>query len=150
MDKPILLRMTGIDKSFAGVRALNQVDFEVARGEVHALMGENGAGKSTLMKVLTGIYAKDAGTIEFDGKEISPKTALDAQREGISTIYQELNLVPFQRVYENIYLGREPRTKLGTIDRKKMIADAERVLMGMGISIDVDVRSTNTRRPFSR
>ncbi len=139
MDKPVLLRMTGIDKSFAGVRALSRVDFEVGRGEVHALMGENGAGKSTLMKVLTGIYSKDAGTIEFDGREISPKTALDAQRDGISPIYQELNLVPFQRVYENIYLGREPRTRLGTIDRKKMIADAEHVLQGMGISIDVDV-----------
>lgn len=139
MDKPILLRMTGIDKSFAGVHALNHVDFEVRKGEVHALMGENGAGKSTLIKVLTGVYSKDAGTIQFDGQEINPKTSLDAQRDGISTIYQELNLVPFQKVYENIYLGREPRTKLGIIDRKKMKTDAHEVLQGMGIAIDVDV-----------
>ena len=137
MHNEVLLQMQGIDKAFTGVRALSQVDFTVRRGEVHALMGENGAGKSTLIKVLTGIYHKDAGSIQFDGKEIHAKTALEAQSLGISTIYQELNLVPFQAVYENIYMGREPRTKLGTIDRRKMIRDARGVLEGMGIGIDV-------------
>ncbi len=137
MQQEYLLEMRGIDKAFTGVKALTNVDFSVKRGEVHALMGENGAGKSTLIKVLTGIYHKDAGTIIFDGQEISPKTALAAQALGISTIYQELNLVPFQTVYENIYMGREPRTPIGTIDRRKMIHDAREVLEGMGISIDV-------------
>lgn len=96
MAREILLEMKGIVKNFPGVRALRGVDFSVARGEVHALMGENGAGKSTLIKTLTGIYTKDEGTIRFDGREINPRTALEAQKEGISTIYQELNLVPYQ------------------------------------------------------
>ena len=137
MQQEYLLEMRGIDKAFTGVKALTKVDFSVKRGEVYALMGENGAGKSTLIKVLTGIYHKDAGTIIFDGQEIAPKTALAAQALGISTIYQELNLVPFQTVYENIYMGREPRTKVGTIDRRRMIRDARQVLEGMGIAIDV-------------
>ncbi|MHC1773362.1 MAG: sugar ABC transporter ATP-binding protein [Flexilinea sp.] len=139
MEKESLLTMSKIDKSFPGVHALQQVNFSVVKGEVHALMGENGAGKSTLIKVLTGIYTKDSGTIMFDGKEIHPKTALEAQNEGISTIYQELNLVPFQMVYENIFLGREPRTNFGTVDRKRMIADADKVLRDMGVFIDVQV-----------
>ncbi|MGI6070212.1 MAG: sugar ABC transporter ATP-binding protein [Blautia sp.] len=137
MSKEVLLEMKGIVKSFPGVRALKGVDFTVNKGEIHALMGENGAGKSTLIKCLTGIYQKDEGTILFDGKSINPKTAIEAQKEGISTIYQELNLVPFQTVYENMYLGREPRTSMGIIDRKKMIKDAEEVLNDMGIHVDV-------------
>ena len=137
MAKEILLEMKGIDKSFPGVRALQNVDFTVHKGEIHALLGENGAGKSTLIKILTGIIPKDAGEIIFDGKEINPKTAIAAQREGISTIYQELNLVPYQTVYENLFLGRETRTKLGTVHRKKMIKDAEEVLGDMGIHVDV-------------
>ncbi len=146
MPNETLLEMKGIDKAFTGVKALSRVDFSVRKGEVHALMGENGAGKSTLMKVLTGVYSKDAGTIVFNGREINPRTALDAQEAGISTIYQELNLVPIMTVYENIYLGREPRTRIGTIDRAKMKADARAVLEGMGISIDVDkpLRSYST------
>ena len=135
----MLLEMRGIVKNFPGVRALKGVDFFVAEGEVHALMGENGAGKSTLIKTLTGIYQKDEGTIKFGGKEINPKTALEAQHEGISTIYQELNLVPFQTVYENMYLGREPRTKMGLVDRKAMIEGCEHVLADLGIHIDVTV-----------
>lgn len=137
MSKEVLLEMKGIVKTFPGVRALKGVDFVVNKGEIHALMGENGAGKSTLIKTLTGIYQKDEGTILFDGKSINPKTAIEAQKEGISTIYQELNLVPFQTVYENMYLGREPRTSFGTVDRKKMIREADEVLKEMGIHIDV-------------
>lgn len=135
----MLLEMRGIVKNFPGVRALQGVDFSVAEGEIHALMGENGAGKSTLIKALTGIYQKDEGTIIFDGKEINPKTVLEAQNIGISTIYQELNLVPFQKVYENMYLGREPRTKMGVVDRKAMAEGCTRVLAELGIHIDVTV-----------
>ncbi len=137
MSREILLDMKGIVKTFPGVRALKGVDFSVAKGEVHALMGENGAGKSTLIKALTGIYQKDGGTITFDGKEINPRTVLEAQKEGISTIYQELNLVPFQTVYENMYLGREPRTSYGTVDRKAMIEGSLKTLGEMGIHVDV-------------
>lgn len=136
-DRKILLSMKGIVKEFPGVRALKGVDFSVAEGEVHALMGENGAGKSTLIKVLTGFYQKDGGSIQFDGKEINPKTVLEAQEEGISTIYQELNLVPFQSVYENMYLGRELMTKYGTVDRKRMISECGKNLSELGIHVDV-------------
>jgi len=135
--REILVEMKGIVKTFPGVQALKGVDFSVAKGEVHALMGENGAGKSTLIKTLTGIYQKEAGTILFEGKEINPRSTIEAQHEGISTIYQELNLSPFQTVYENLYLGREPITKFGTVDRKKMIADSQRVLEDLGIHVDV-------------
>ena len=137
MGRELLLEMKGIVKNFPGVRALQGVNFSVAKGEVHALMGENGAGKSNLIKTLTGIYQKDEGTIIFDGREINPKTAIEAQKEGISTIYQELNLVPFQTVYENMYLGREPLNKFGKVDRKKMIQDTEKVLRDLGIHVDV-------------
>lgn len=137
MGNEVLLEMKGIEKRFPGVHALKNVDFTVNRGEVRALMGENGAGKSTLIKVLTGIYEKDDGSIVFDGEEINPKTTLEAQHKGISTIYQELNLVPFQTVYENMFIGREPMKKAGTVDRKEMIRRAEEVLNDMGIHIDV-------------
>ena len=137
MGNEMLLEMKGIDKTFPEVHALKGVNFSVKSGQVHALMGENGAGKSTLIKILTGIYIKDSGTIIFDGREINPKTALDTQHEGISTIYQELNLVPFQTVYENIYVGREPRTKWKTVNRNEMIRCADEVLRSMGIHIDV-------------
>lgn len=137
MARDILLEMKGIVKNFPGVRALKGVDFSVARGEVHALMGENGAGKSTLIKALTGIYTKDEGTIRFDGREINPRSTLEAQKEGISTIYQELNLSPFQPVYENMFLGREPRNSFGMVDRKTMIQESLRILGELGIHVDV-------------
>jgi ABC-type sugar transport system ATPase subunit len=139
MGKELLLEMKGIEKTFPEVHALKNVNFSVRKGQVHALMGENGAGKSTLIKVLTGIYEKDSGTMLFDGREINPGTALEAQQEGISTIYQELNLIPFQTVYENIYVGREPMTKWLTVDRNEMIRRADEVLRSMGIRIDVTV-----------
>ncbi len=133
----VLLEIKGLEKTFPGVRALKGVDLTVNKGEVHSLMGENGAGKSTLIKVLTGIYQKNGGTILFDGKEIDCKTPLEANAVGISTIYQELNLVLFQTVYENLFLGREPRTSFGAVDRKKMIKESERILEELGIKIDV-------------
>ena len=133
----VLLDIKGLEKTFPGVRALKGVNLTVNKREIHALMGENGAGKSTLIKVLTGIYQKNGGTICFDGEEINARTPIEANEKGISTIYQELNLVLFQTVYENLFLGREPRTKFGSIDRKAMISEAKRILEELGIEIDV-------------
>ncbi|MFA9465147.1 MAG: sugar ABC transporter ATP-binding protein [Velocimicrobium sp.] len=133
----VLLDIQGLEKTFPGVKALKGVSLKVNKGEVHALMGENGAGKSTLIKVLTGIYQKTAGTIVFNGESINARTPIEANDKGISTIYQELNLVLFQTVYENLFLGREPRSKLGCIDRKVMIIEAKRILLELGIDIDV-------------
>jgi galactofuranose transport system ATP-binding protein len=136
MNTDILLEMKGIKKSFLGVHALKNVNFNVKKGEVHALMGENGAGKSTLIKILTGIYTKDSGEILFDGKQISPTSSIQAQQAGISTIYQELNLVPYLSVCENIFLGRELK-KNGFIDWKGIKAESEKILNGMGVKVDV-------------
>lgn len=133
----VLLDIKGLEKVFPGVKALKGVSLKVKKGEVHALMGENGAGKSTLIKVLTGIYQKTTGTILFDGESIDVKTPIEANEKGISTIYQELNLVLFQTVYENLFLGREPRTKFGSIDRKSMISETKRILGDLGIDVDV-------------
>ena len=103
----VILTMKGIDKSFPGVHALDHVDLEVRKGEVHALMGENGAGKSTLMKVLTGIYHKDAGTITYEGKEVEFTNPREAQDAGIVIVHQELNMMGHLTVAQNIFIGRE-------------------------------------------
>ncbi|MGB2824364.1 MAG: sugar ABC transporter ATP-binding protein [Phycisphaerae bacterium] len=102
-----LLEMRGISKAFPGVQALDHVDFTVRRGEIHALMGENGAGKSTLIKVVTGVYRRDAGTVRLERRQIDPHSPMDAEALGISTVYQEVNLIPHLSVAENICLGRE-------------------------------------------
>ena len=115
----ILLSMQGISKTFPGVQALDNVDFSLQRGEIHALLGENGAGKSTLIKVLTGVERQNGGTILLDGQEIQAKTPQHAQTLGITTVYQEVNLCPNLSVAENILLGREPH-RLGGIDWRKM------------------------------
>jgi simple sugar transport system ATP-binding protein len=101
--------MRGIGKLFPGVRALDNVDFTLHAGEIHALLGENGAGKSTLIKVLTGVYPRDAGEIRLVGEPIAPRAPQHAQTLGISTVYQEVNLIPYLSVAENIFLGRQPR-----------------------------------------
>src|SRR4051812_12023929 len=101
-----LLSMRGISKSFPGLKALSGVDLTLRAGEVHALMGENGAGKSTLIKTLTGVYVADEGAIEFDGRRINPRSTREAEAEGISTVYQEVNLIPTLSVADNILLGR--------------------------------------------
>ena len=138
MENEVLLQMTGISKTFPGVKALRNVSFSVNRGEVMGLMGENGAGKSTLIKIITGYYRRDAGSGSaiFDGKEINPKDTLDAQHIGISTIFQELNLSPFLSVAENIYLGNPPK-KNGLIDWKAMYAEARKAMIDLGVDIDV-------------
>ena len=105
-----MLEMSGIQKYFPGVHALDNCQFNLKAGEVHALIGENGAGKSTLMKILSGVYIKDGGTVTLDGKEINVRSTLEAQHLGISIIHQEINLMQDLTVSENIYIGREPMT----------------------------------------
>jgi len=136
VSSPPLLLMSGVDKAFAGVPALRSAELRVAPGEVHALIGQNGAGKSTLLKVLTGVYRRDAGSVQFAGAEVNFTSPIQAQRAGIATIYQEVNLVRLQTVAENVMLGHEPR-RFGFIDRTAMQARAREVLGDMGIDIDV-------------
>ena len=131
-----VLTATDVSKTFPGVRALDGVSLELRAGEIHALMGENGAGKSTLIKVLTGVYPRDAGTIELLGRTIDPRSPLDAQQLGISTVYQEVNLVPGLSVAENIYLGRQP-TRFGKIRWREMKRGAEQAMARLEQSIAV-------------
>ena len=133
----MLLQMRGISKSFPGVRALDSVDFSMRRGEVHAVMGENGAGKSTLIKVLTGVYPRDGGEVLLDGAPFSPRSPLDAQRHGVSTLYQEVNLIPYLSVAENILLGRQPG-RSWHIDWPSIRRRAEEVVRTFNLAIDVD------------
>ncbi|MFT4007273.1 MAG: sugar ABC transporter ATP-binding protein, partial [Lacrimispora sp.] len=135
----VMLRMTGIDKSFPGVHALDHVDLEVKSGEVHALMGENGAGKSTLMKILTGIYSKDSGTIEFEGKQMEFATPKEAQDAGIAIVHQELNMMNHLTVAQNIFIGRE-MMKGGLIDDSQMNREA-RILFDK-LNIDINPAET--------
>jgi simple sugar transport system ATP-binding protein len=131
-----ILTMTGISKEFPGVKALTGVDFRLLPGQVHALMGENGAGKSTLIKVLTGVYEADAGEIELDGQPVHFNGPLQAQHAGISTVYQEINLIPNLSVAENIYIGREP-LRFGRIHWKRVRSRAEELLRRLQLQIDV-------------
>src|SRR5665647_1176482 len=129
-----VLTMRNINKSFPGVKALKNVDFTLCEGEIHALMGENGAGKSTLIKVLTGVYSKDAGEIFIKGinKPIHIKAPQEAQKLGISTVYQEITLCPNLTVAENLFIGR---TNDLFVDWKKNNNRAESILRGLGISV---------------
>ncbi|HLT84470.1 MAG TPA: sugar ABC transporter ATP-binding protein [Phototrophicaceae bacterium] len=140
---PPLLRMQGITKSFFGVQVLAGIDLEVRAGEVHALVGENGAGKSTLMKILAGVQPADSGTLHLDGEPVSFAHPLEAQAAGVTTVFQEFNLLPERTVAENVYLGREPRRR-GLVDRAQMVRDTARLLEDLGvesISPHVKVRS---------
>jgi len=131
-----LLSMIGIEKRFAGIPALAGASLEIRSGEVHALIGQNGAGKSTMIKVLTGYHKRDGGEVLFGGVPFEVNSPHQAQKSGISTIYQEINLVPFRSVTENICLGREAR-RFGMLDWSAMHAEAERLLEAFGINIDV-------------
>ena len=131
----VILTMKGIDKSFPGVHALDHVDLEVRKGEVHALMGENGAGKSTLMKVLTGIYKKDSGTITYEGKEVEFHNTREAQDAGVVIVHQELNMLGHLTVAQNIFIGREFKKGI-RIDDKKMNEEARKLFDRMHIDID--------------
>jgi galactofuranose transport system ATP-binding protein len=128
--------MKGISRSFPGVKALSGIDFRLFPGEVHALMGQNGAGKSTLIKVLTGVFPPDQGRIELSGHAIAPASPLEAQRLGISTVYQEVNLCPNLTVAENIYIGRQPM-RFGRIHWKVLNEQARAALAKLQIHIDV-------------
>ncbi len=132
----LVLTMKAISKSFPGVKALENVDFSLKRGEIHALIGENGAGKSTLIKVLTGVEHADTGSIEFDGEMVEVKSPQHAQEIGISTVYQEVNLCTNISVAENIMLGQEPR-RFGSIHWKQLNARARLALQRLSVDIDV-------------
>jgi simple sugar transport system ATP-binding protein len=131
-----IIAMKGISKSFPGVQALENVDFSLKRGEIHAIVGENGAGKSTLIKILTGVEQPDTGTITVNQRTVSIRSPQHAQTLGISTVYQEVNLCPNLTVAENILIGREPM-KWGSIDWKTMNNRARQILQGLDIDLDV-------------
>ncbi|SDY96562.1 ribose transport system ATP-binding protein [Amycolatopsis xylanica] len=131
-----MLEAVEVSKEFLGVKALDRVSFTLRPGEVHALVGENGAGKSTLIKVLTGVYQPDGGVLRHHGAPVTFAKPIQAQQAGISTIYQEVNLIPLMSIAANVFLGREPRTR-GLIDWRKLNADATELLAGYGITADV-------------
>jgi ribose transport system ATP-binding protein len=133
-----LLQMRGICKQYPGIQALNNASLEVRAGEVHALLGENGAGKSTLMKILSGAVRRDAGEILLNGAPADPGDPNRARKLGISTIYQELSLVPHLSVAENMFLGKAPTRWPGVLDWPQMRRDATRILSGLGVSLDPD------------
>ena len=139
MENNVILSMKGICMTFPGVKALENVDFNLKRGEIRALMGENGAGKSTLIKCLTGVNKFESGEIYLDGINgpIVNKDTMDAQKKGISTVYQEVNLCPNLSVAENLFIGREPMTKIGTVNRKKMNEMAAKLMKDLNLDIDV-------------
>jgi len=137
---PLALEMAGITKSFPVIRALDDVTFACAKGEVHALCGENGAGKSTLMKILGGAYQPDSGRILIDGRAVAFSHPAAARRAGISVIHQELSLLPYRSVAENVFLGVEP-TRYGVLDRARMRADSQRLLRRLGSSISPDAEA---------
>ncbi len=139
MNDRVILSMRGICMTFPGVKALDHVDFTLRAGEIHALMGENGAGKSTLIKCLTGVNDHEKGEI-FIGEEQRPiknHSTMEAQKNGISTVYQEVNLCPNLSVAENLFIGREPLTRLGTVDHRGMLRRARELVKKMDIRVDV-------------
>lgn len=133
---PTVLEARGVSKRFPGVVALDDVSFTLRAGETHALVGENGAGKSTLIKVLTGVHRPDGGELLLSGQQVHFARPFEAQQAGISTIYQEVNLVPLMSVARNIFLGREPRTRLGLIDFGRMHREAATLLEGFRVTVD--------------
>lgn len=133
-----LLEMRDIRKSFSGVSVLKGVQLTVESGEVHALLGENGAGKSTLMNILTGVLPRDGGTIEFDGQKLEHITITQSEKMGIAFVHQELNLFNDLKVFENMFLNREYTNKMGTLDKKRMRAEARELFERLGVEIDPD------------
>jgi PAS domain S-box-containing protein len=129
-------RMSGISKSFRGIRALENVDFEVEAGEIHALLGENGAGKSTLLKILCGLETPDAGAIEVDGRRVSEHTPEASRSAGVAMIFQEMSLIPTLTVAQNIFLNREPLNRLGLIDDRQAMERARGLIDSFGVNID--------------
>ena len=129
------IEMRGIDKSFGGNAVLKNAGFLLEGGEIHSLMGENGAGKSTLMKILTGVYTKDAGTVIVDGQEVCYKNPQEAEKAGIVFIHQELNVLFDLTVEENMFLGKEIHNRFGVCDKKVMRAQVKQILDKLGVNI---------------
>lgn len=134
-----VLSLENVSKGFPGVKALDDVSLTVEAGEIHALLGENGAGKSTLMKILCGIYQPDEGTIRLDGEARKFSNYRDACAAGIGIVFQEFSLIPWLSVVDNIFLGREPRNRLGFIQRSRMMAEAHDLFDGLDIDIDPEI-----------
>lgn len=144
MNLTPVIEMKGISKSFTGNRVLDQVDFQLLSGEIHALMGENGAGKSTLIKILTGIYERDAGKVFIKGKEVHFKNPKEAEQSGIAVIHQELNIIPYLTVYENMFLGKELTVgRFGITKDKEMKRQTKEYLNRLGIEIDPNTEAGN-------
>lgn len=141
--KQIVLKMSQIDKKFAGVHALKKIDFELAKGEVHALLGGNGAGKSTLIKILGGVHKPDSGTIKIDEKQIEINNVQEAQRNKIGIIHQEIVLVPHLTVAENIFLGREPSSMAGVLHKTKLFEKTAEIFSGLKLDIDAYAKVVN-------
>jgi ribose transport system ATP-binding protein len=135
-----ILKLDRITKSFPGVKALQGIHLEIARGEIHALLGENGAGKSTLMKILSGIYQPDEGTITLDGEERHFASYHDAVAAGVGIVFQEFSLIPYLNAVENMFLGRELRNGLGMLDRARMRRAAAEIFARLGVTIDLSVQ----------
>ena len=144
-EEQILISMRDIVKTFPGVVALDHAQLTLRKGEIHALMGENGAGKSTIIKCLTGVYERDSGEVRMEGVEgnIFCHSTMDAQNIGIATVYQEVNLCPNLSVAENLFIGREPRNRLGMIDWRQMNRDAKKLMDSLQIPIDVTMTLDN-------
>src|ERR671920_600099 len=137
-EAPAIFRLRNVTKHFGGVTAVEDVDFDLQSGEVHALLGENGAGKSTLMKMVHGLYTPDEGTLEVGGEAVEFSSPRDAEAAGIAMIPQELDLFPELSVTENLFVGRHrPRTRWGTLDRAAMRAEARERLRSLGVDLDV-------------
>jgi ribose transport system ATP-binding protein len=131
-----LLELVQVSKSFGGVEALRGVDFALARGEIHGLVGENGAGKSTLMKIIAGVHAADHGSLRIEGREQHFRSARDARNAGIGMVHQELSIAPDLTVAENVFLGSQPVTRFGLVDWRRMMREAAEHLGGLGIEVD--------------
>ncbi len=131
----VLVEIKDVSKHFPGVKALDHVSLSIRRGEVHALSGENGAGKSTLIKILTGVYTYDEGSIIFDGSPVAFKSTNESQKAGIGSVYQELNMIPYLSVAENIYIGDYPMGKTG-IEWKELYENAQNQLDSLNIDVD--------------
>jgi inositol transport system ATP-binding protein len=136
---PALLEIQGIRKAFPGVVALDNISFKLRAGTVHALMGENGAGKSTLMKIISGIYTPDKGEVRLNGQKIILKSPIDALNQGIAMIHQELNLMPYMTVAENVWITREPKNRIGFIDHKELNRRTAELFEKLNIQIDPTV-----------
>ena len=143
MNENIVLRLEDIVKTFPGVKALDGVHLDVKRGEVHALCGENGAGKSTLMKIIAGAQGYTSGHMYVNEEEVVFHSTKDAERKGIAMIYQEFNMVPDMTVAENMYLGRLPKTPMGSVDWRKLYQDAGEVLNRLGLKFDCRTKVRN-------